>query len=320
MRSHLLGETYALLAALTWAFALVLFKYSGERVTPLALNLFKCVVGIILLLGTLALAPLLPSLLSDESLQAVLDLSARDVWILVASGVIGIALADTLFFYSLNIVGVGIVSIVDCLYTPFMFLFAWALLDEQLTAAHYIGGALILIGILISSAHAPPHGITRGKLVAGIILGALAMASMAYGIVIAKRLLEALPLLTALTIRLVAGTAVLGLVALLLPVRNDLWSVFRPCRAWKTAIPGAFLGTYLAYVFWGGGFKHADASIAAILNQTTVIFAIILATVIVKERLTKRKVVSVTLAVAGVVIAVLHKRVEELLNALVGAG
>ncbi|MBU0617279.1 MAG: DMT family transporter, partial [Planctomycetes bacterium] len=106
MSTDLPGELFALLAALTWAFAMVLFKYSGERVTPLALNLFKNVVGVILLALTLLAAPLLPSLLGGESLQQVLALPARQIWIMVLSGVIGIALGDTLFFYGLNMVGV----------------------------------------------------------------------------------------------------------------------------------------------------------------------------------------------------------------------
>lgn len=313
MPPHPPGEAFALLAAFTWACAMVLFKYSGERVSPLALNLFKGAVGILLLAVTLAAAPWLQPFLEDESLDRVLALPARHIWILVASGVIGIALADTLFFYSLNLVGVGIVSIVDCLYAPFVILFSWLMLTEQLTAGHFIGAALILSGVLISSGHTLPPNTTRGQLLAGIVFGALAMASMAYGIVLAKPVLGEFPLIWASAIRLVAGTAALTVATLLLPTRKSLWSVFRPSAAWKTSVPGAVLGTYLAYVFWVAGFKYADASINAILNQTTVIFAIILATVVVKERLTRRKVVSVALAVAGV-LAVLHEHVQNLLR------
>lgn len=76
------------------------------------------------------------------------------------------------------------------------------------------------------------------------------------------------------------------------------------------------MGTYLAYMFWLAGFKYAEASINAILNQTTVIFAIILATVIVKERMTRRKVVSVALAVVGVLVTVLHEEIGGLLQRL----
>jgi len=312
MTTHPPGELFALLAAFTWAFAMVLFKYSGERVTPLALNLFKSVVGVVMLAVTLLLAPYLGPFLGDESLHRVLALPARHIWIMVASGVIGIALADTLFFYALNMVGVGIVSIVDCLYTPSVFLFSYLLLKEQLTATHVIGAVLILTGVLVSTGHKPPSGTTRRQLVTGVLIGSLAMVSMAFGIVIAKPVLDGFPLIWAATIRLVAGGLALAGVALLAPARKTLWSIFRPSADWKTAVPGALIGTYLAYLFWVAGFKYADASINAILNQTTVIFAIILATVIVKERMTRRKALAVALAVLGVAV-VLHEHFIKLL-------
>jgi len=211
---------------------------------------------------------------------------------------------------------VGIVSIVDCLYTPFVILCSWLMLSEQLTLAHFAGAALILSGVVISSGHAPPPNTTRGQLLAAILFGALAMGSMAFGIVIAKPVLEEFPLIWAAIIRLLAGTLALAIVALGLPTRKALWSVFRPSVAWKTSIPGACLGTYLAYVFWVAGFKYADASINAILNQTTVIFAIILATLIVKEQMTRRKLLSVMMAFAGIVITVLHEHVQAFLQSL----
>jgi drug/metabolite transporter (DMT)-like permease len=316
MTPHLPGELFALLAAMTWACALVLFKYSGERVPPLALNLFKCVVGMVLLAATLLAAPWLQPLLGDESFERVRALPVRHVWILVASGVIGIALADTLFFFSLNIVGIGLLSIVDCLYTPFVIAFSWLLLSERLTAAHFIGAALILTGVLVSSGHAPPSNASRLRLIGGILSAALAMAAMAFGIVIAKPVLDGFPLIWAATIRLAAGTTALALVTTL-SAGGRRWTVFRPSAAWKTAIPGAVLGTYLAYVFWVAGYKYADASINAILNQTNVIFAIVLATVIVKERMTRRKFVAAVLAIIGVLVVVLHDHIEIALGGAV---
>jgi len=315
MNPQLPGEVFALLAACTWACAMVLFKYSGERVPPLALNLFKSVVAIPLLALTLLAAPWAGPLLEDESFARVLALPPRHVWILIASGVIGIALADTLFFYGLNLVGVGITSIVDCLYTPAVFFFSWLLLREQLTPTHFIGAGLILSAVIVASGGAPPPNTTRGQLITGIVLGALAMASMAFGIVIAKRVLEEFPLIWAATIRIAGGTVALAAVALLLPTRAAVWSVFRPSAAWKSSVPGALLGTYLAYVFWIAGFKYADASRNAILNQTTVVFAIILATVTVRERLTRRKLLAVVLALTGVLV-VLHEHVATLVRSV----
>jgi drug/metabolite transporter (DMT)-like permease len=59
---------------------------------------------------------------------------------------------------------------------------------------------------------------------------------------------------------------------------------------------------YFALLFWIAGFKYTYASLAAILNQTSVIFALILASVFLKERFTRRKLAAVVLAFAGVAI------------------
>jgi len=300
MGTNLIGETFALLAALTWAFALVLFKLSGERVGPLALNLFKNTIGLIMLAVTL--------LFISDTLGILGHVPQEDIVILLFSGLIGIALADTVFFHALNLVGVTLVSIVDCLYSPFVILFSCLILSETLGLSGYVGTGLILAGVFISSRHAPPADRTPAQLILGSMLGASSMALMTFGIVIAKPVLELydFPLILATTLRMAAGTAALALLAIASRKRGQYWSVFRPSPVWRVSIPASVLGTYFALIFWMAGFKYAKASIAGILNQTSVIFAINLATIILREPLTRRKLVSVVLAGAGVAIVTLR--------------
>ena len=103
------------------------------------------------------------------------------------------------------------------------------------------------------------------------------------GPVWAKPVLDDFPLIWATTLRLSVGTVVLALIALGSPRRKVYWAAMRPSAIWKISLPASVLGTYFAMVFWVGGFKYTDASIAGILNQTSIIFAIILAAVILKE-------------------------------------
>ncbi|MHC4064603.1 MAG: DMT family transporter [Planctomycetota bacterium] len=290
----LLGQACALMAAIIWAFALVMFKRSGERVPPLALNLFKNTIGILLLVVTLAVM--------GEGLGTVWRWRNDEVYILLLSGVIGIAVADTVFFHSLNLIGVGVISIVDCTYSPFAILFAWWLLAEELGLWHYVGAGLILAGVLVASRVALPADRTRGQLVLGILLGASSMALMAFSIIAAKPVVEEFPLMWATLLRLLGGTLVLGLLALASPKRRALWSVFRPSPVWKVSIPASVLGAYVAMILWVAGFKYTRAALASILNQTTIIFAILLASLILKEHFTRRKLVAAILAMAGVVL------------------
>lgn len=298
MNFPLLGETCALLAAAVWALAMVLFRASGRSVSPLPLNLFKNTVGLLLLAATL----LVSAGLGGQGFAPAAGVSSRDIWILTLSGVLGIAVADTLFFYGLNRVGVGIISIVDCTYTPFVILFAVLLIGERLEPFHFVGVALIIGGVLLASGIAPPTGATRGQLLLGMLAGAGAMGTMGYAIVVATPVLERTSVVWATFVRLLAGNLALLVVGLLHPDRSRILSVFRPSLVWRVSIPGAFLGTYLSLLLWVAGFKYAKASVAAVLNQTSVIFALLLAALLLGEPLTRRKISAVAMALAGVLV------------------
>ena len=102
--------------------------------------------------------------------------------------------------------------------------------------------------------------------------------------------------------RLLGGTVPLLLWAGVSPQRNKLFAGFRPGPVWKWAVPGAFLGAYLSMLLWIAGFKYTRAPIAGILNQTSTIFAVLLAALFLKETLPKRKLLAMVLALGGVVV------------------
>ena len=299
MTEQHIGQTCAILTALTWAFAMVFFRLSGERVAPLPLNLFKNTIGLVLLAATLFALWVFGL---DDGIATLRDHPPKEIWVLLISGFIGIALADTVFFHALNLIGVGIVAIVDCLYSPCIIFFSFIMLSEELGLFQYVGAAMIVSAVLFSSRLEPPKNRTRAQLVGGILLGALAMALMGYGIVLAKPVLTHFPLVWATALRMIAGTLSLAVFALASPKRKVIWSAFRPAPVWKWSMPGAFLGAYVSMILWVAGFKYMQAAAASILNQTSTIFAIILATLILKESFTRRKLLAVILAMTGVIV------------------
>ena len=70
-------------------------------------------------------------------------------------------------------------------------------------------------------------------------------------------------------------------------------------------MPAAVLGAYLAMIVWIAGMKYTQASTASILNQTSAIFVLPVAALMLHEAITARKLVAVALAVAGVVLVTL---------------
>ncbi len=301
METEFAGRMYALISALSWACALVLFKRCGENVSPLPLNLFKNIVGLLLLGLTL--------LFLRHDGGDVASFETPDILLLCISGILGIALADTAFLFALNRLGVSLMSIVECAYSPAVIFCAIIMLSEDLHWPQYFGAGLIVSAVLLSTRHAPPAGQTRKQLSLGFMWGIIAMLLMAFGIVLAKPVLEMqqFPLIWATTIRLAAGAVVLLMLSLASPNRRKHFSVFLPNAYWRVSIPASILGTYVALIFWIAGFKYAKASIAAALNQTSSIFAIILATVVLKESFTMRKAISATLAITGVLLVTLTR-------------
>jgi len=290
-----LGETLALASAVVWAVAVILFRTSGKDVHPIGLNLFKNLFALLLLAAVMPALhkPLFP------------DATLTQTGLLLLSGFLGIAVSDTLFFMSLNILGASLAAIVDCFYSPFVIILSYVFLSERLNGWQLSGVLLIITAVLTVArkSHGENGRISRKDLVRGIILGILAMLFVAIGIVLVKPMLSGVEIFWATGVRLVGGT--LGVLAFL-PLHPKRREVLRPLldlSNWKTMIPASFLGSFLSLLFWMGGMKFAFVSVAAILNQMSTIFIFILAAVFLKEKATPWKIVAVVLAFIGAFLA-----------------
>jgi drug/metabolite transporter (DMT)-like permease len=287
-----MGELFSVLAAIIWAFAVIFLRKSGETVSPFALNLFRVAITGPLLILTLVV--MREPILSGAPLY--------DYLILFASGVIAIAISDTLFHKSLNMIGAGISAITGCLYSPFVTVMAFLMLDERLGPWQFAGMALIVAGVMTAARHKPPQYATPRRIAIGVIWGVLAMATVAFGIVIAKPVLLRSSVLWATTVRQIGSLVVLLPAGLILRHRGQIFSVFRPSYSWRFSLPATLLGSYLALIAWIAGMKYTLTGIAAILNQTSTIFILLFATLLLGEALTRRKLFAAALAVTGIMV------------------
>ncbi len=287
-----MGEFFSLACALMWGIAVIFFRKAGLSVPPLALNLFRVAASSLLFLMTL--------LVTGTPLLHAAPL--RDYLILILSGVIAIGLSDTLFHMSLNRVGAGVNAVVDALYAPFMVLMGFFMLGEKLGLKDLVGMGLIISAVVVATRVVPPPGTTRRTLITGILIGAGAMASLAFGIVLAKPVLERHDVVWSTTVRQLGALAVLVPAAAVVPDRRRVWAVFRPRAVWRYSLPGTVMGSYLALLFWIAGMKYTRVGIAAILNQTSTIYILILATVVLHEPFTRRKALAAGLALGGVLL------------------
>jgi drug/metabolite transporter (DMT)-like permease len=289
------GEWLALASALAWAVAVILFRISGFTLHPIGLNLGKNLFALVLISLTLLItgASFLP------------DVPARSTLLLLLSGFLGIAISDTLFLWTLKLIGASLTAIVDCVYSPFVIGLSYLFLGERLSFLQLVGVFLIISAVITITRNnsANPDGpLSRKNLFLGIILGIAAMAFVAVAIIIIKPVLKDIPVVWATGVRLVGGTLPLTILPIF-PARRKIFSPLLRSSTWKMLAPASFLGTYLSLMFWIGGLKYAFASIAAPLNQLSTIFIFILAVVLLRERVTIWRITAVILAFLGAFLA-----------------
>ena len=284
-----IGEVFSISTALVWAIAVILFRKSGEKVHPLALNLFK---------NTLAMLLILPTMwLFGQTL--FLRAPPWEYALLMSSGAIGIAAGDTLFFKSLNQIGAGLTSIVVCLYSPFIIALSVVWLGDRLSFVQMMGALMVVIAVLSTVKRGAITRVSRKDLLQGILWGVLATACMAVGIVMIKPLLTRSPLFWATEIRLVGAVPALCLILAVHPLRRRVLSSIKSPGSFRFTITGSIIGAYAAMVIWLAGMKYTPVSIASALNQTSSIFVVILAALFLKEPLTPRRIRAITLAFLG---------------------
>jgi drug/metabolite transporter (DMT)-like permease len=284
-----LGEVLSLVSALLWAFSVILFRIGGKKVHALGMNLFKSGLSLPLLFLTLAV------------LHQPLWLAVpwHHYVLLLVSGIIGIAISDTLFFLALNILGAELLAIVDCSYSPFVIGLSFLFIGERMNGRQSLGAVLIVLAVVFITMNRTESSLSRRALFTGIGLGVLAMLSTAAGIVMVKPLLSQTSFLWASFVRMAGGTLSLAAFLWFHPGRRTILEPLARLKNMKILVPAALLGSYLSQVIWMGGMKYTQASIASALNQLNTIFIFILAAIFLKEKITPLKLAAVIFAVAG---------------------
>ena len=289
-----LGELYSLACTLCWAIAVILLKKSGESLPPFALNFIKNV----LCLAALALTLLV---LGKSAWPGIPN---KEVALALLSGALGIAIADTLYFKALNAIGAARMGIVGTAYSPSVILLAALFLGERLSPLQLMGVGLTLAGIVLVTYAKAADAIDAAVLRRGALLGALSVALMAAGVVIAKPVLATQDFLWVVFLRVAAGVALMAGIVSVRRGWRALFAIYRGVRHWGAIVMGSLMGSYVSLLLWLAGYKYADASIAAVINELAAIFIVLLAALWLRERVTLRQATGCALALAGVVLVV----------------
>ena len=277
----------ALGCAVVWAISVLLFRTLRE-VPPVALNMFKnALAWSLLVLTTAALGH------RWEVHHRPADLAS-----LALSGVLGLAVADSLFFAGLRRVDASVAAVADCAYSPTVILLATVFLGEVPARGLLYGAPLVLIGLAAVAWSGSGSAVVDRRGLALVLAGVMTTAA---GVVIARPSLSRANLFEATAIRLIAGSAALLVASVLRGRAGEALSLMRPQPLWRRAVPAAVLATYLSMLLWLGSMKYGTASRAALLTQTGTLW-LLFASRLAGEAVSQRRVAGALVALVGVAI------------------
>ncbi len=296
MTSPAIGVAAALGSAGSWALGTILFKRIGESMSPLAMTLTKAVVSVVLL--GIALLFL-----------GFSRMTAHDLGMLTASGLVGIAVGDTLFFAALQHLGPQTLVVLMMVGQVVTALLALAFLGERPSAAAWGGIGCVLVGVTIVL-WANLSGEKQRSRTRGIVLGLLSVGCMAVSVILAKQGLDtgaATPdtmqeTMQGTCVRMLAGALGIALYGLLTG-QLRAWAV----EGRNARLAGSFLVAVCVVTF--GGFwlsllaiRHVDVAIANTLNSLEPVFVLPLAAIFLKEKITPLQIVGTLAALGGVIV------------------
>ena len=292
------GDLFAVSSAVFWSFSVILMRVAGYQIPPIPLTFFKnCIAVFCLLIAMLVLGE-----------PFLIDLSITDYLLLAVSAMIGICIADPMIAAALNRLGASLQALADCAYSPAITCIGFLMFGEMLTSWELIGGFLVLSGVFVGATMTAQIKSTKDLWV-GLLLAASAHIIMAVSILMVRDIFRESSILWVSSYRYMIAIIVMMLWAYIRhpkAVKEKLFLGFYRPDTWRLMIPMSVLGSFLASVTWMAGFKYLDAGRAAIYNQLSTVFIIILAYLLLKEQFTTRKVIGILLAVMGAFLVATH--------------
>jgi drug/metabolite transporter (DMT)-like permease len=220
----------------------------------------------------------------------------RDAVTFAGFAAVGVVLFFSALTYAIAAGGVSLAFIL--LYTApvFVVLLAWLLLGESVTLRKLLLTAVTLAGVVLV-AQAGSGGVRVSA--AALTWGLLAGLSYSSYYIFGKRLLARYAPVT-----IYAFIMPLGALGLLPFVRF----VPKTPVVWLLLLLLAFVSTYLAYLLYYTGLKHAQASRAVLVATLEPVVALLLAAVVIGERLGAAGMTGSVLVLAGALLSALPAR------------
>ena len=291
----MIGAAYALTAALCWAGSSAILKPLTARIDTLSLNTLRLSVSSLILLAFIALSGRGTELVNTPLMSLVY---------LVISGIIAIAIGDTIFIKSFSYLNVSqAFPIAQCSNPVFTMILAVLLLGESFTWVTGLGAFFVLLGIyLITSARmrlstnsAP--GRNRAK---GIILALIAGIAWAIAAVTLKLGAMDMDPLVAASIRISSATVVLLPLTLSRRKRGTLQLRRYGSRSLALTLTSGIIDYGIGMVLFIIAIQLIGAGKTVVLAATSPLLLLPFSVFILKEKLTRITLIGIITGIVGI--------------------
>ncbi len=296
----MIGTICALTAALVWAGSSTIIKSITTKIDALSLSALRLCVASILLLAVISLSGRITEFINTPLMPLV--------YVLI-SGIIGLAVGDTVFIKSLSYLDVSrAFPIAQCAYPVFTMFLAVSLLGESFTWVTGLGTFFVLLGIYLITSTWKASGInsTSGRISGkGIVLALIAGIGWAVATVTLKLGVMEMDPLVAGAIRISSAAIVLLPFALSQRKRGALQLRKYGSPSLALALTSGLISPGMGMVFFIIAIQLLGAGKTAVLSATSPLFLLPFSVFILKERLTRLTLIGIFTGVTGICLVAL---------------
>jgi drug/metabolite transporter (DMT)-like permease len=326
-----LGQIIAIAVAVSWTVTALSFEFAGKRIGSLSVNVWRVVVGFVLLGGLLLFT-------TGSFMPAHAD---GNTWLWMSlSGAVGFVFGDFCLFYSYLLITARFSQLLMTLAPPFAALFGWMMLGESLTLMAVVGMLVTLLGIAISILKrdtsrgesdalvagtsnmavvvAGPDtkkrktGLTVQLPLKGILLGIGGALGQGLGIVLSKKGMvfyeaaaEGTPVFdyipfAATQMRVIAGIVGFVIIIALSGRAKAATKALKDNKAMWAVLAGSIFGPFLGVSLSLMAVQHTNTAVASTIMATTPILILLPYILLYKKRVTKAEVIGAIISVVGV--------------------
>ncbi len=283
------GILSALLSACSWAFGTITFERIGKVIPFVGITFLKGVFSIVLMVVLILLS------------GGLYPISWWEFIFLSISGIIGIAVGDSLFFKSLQDLGAKIQVIFFLLGQVLTMILSLLFLGELLTLEQYFGSSVLLFGVVVTTWGTQTNHPNKTR---GIILGLLSMLCFSISAIMVKVAISDVPVITATFYRMAFGT-IFTLGYGLASKNFKKWiGPLQDKKLCATFILNVIVITYGGFLLSMAAIKFISVSLASVLSATEPIFVLVLSFLMTKESVTKRELIGAAITLLGLFIII----------------